>query len=273
MIPVIIPFYKNKDQLNQCLRHLENQSLSVEVFIRDNTLDNVLFTAAVNQGIRHFWSRPATYLVVLNQDMYLHRDAIANMVAFMDRTPQCGIGAPLQLYKNNPAYVIWAGSYEAFPVGRHQHGPIDYFAKDSPTYWANGACMILRMEMIKEIGLLDENMAFIGSDCDYSLTARSRGWEIWRIASAQGIHEHGESGLSHEFELEARKARDMLHFSQKWLTGDLYRRLAFEGRDLSPETIREHVALLSTAEKLNSAAAKAKTTPDSIRNTATRPVF
>ena len=50
MIPVIIPFYKNKDQLDQCLFHLKKQTMPVEVFIRDNSKDNIYFTAAVNDG-------------------------------------------------------------------------------------------------------------------------------------------------------------------------------------------------------------------------------
>ena len=248
MIPVIIPFYKNKDQLDKCLDHLKHQTMPVEVYIRNNSEDNIYFTAAINEGIRHFLRGPAEYMVILNQDMYLAPDAVEEMVHFMNRNLHCGIGAPLQLHPKDNDYVIWAGCFEAFPVGRHLHGPVHQFKTDEPVYWANGACMILRRAMIEEIGLLDKNLAFIGSDSDYSITARSWGWEVWRIASASGIHEHGASGNSSNPQIELLKVRDMLHFGKKWLTGDLYRQMTHEGSEMTSERIQEIMNALMDAE-------------------------
>jgi len=237
MIPAIIPYYKNKSQLEKCVSHLEAQTAEVEVFVRDNDTDNVYYTAAVNEGIRKYLSWPSTYILVLNQDMYLEPAAVQEMAAFMDSHPDCGIGAPLQLYGQNPEYVIFAGGCEAFPMGKHQHGPLREFTQDKQILWANGACMILRKEMIQEIGLLDENYIFIGSDSDYSFTARSRGWQVWRIARARGIHEHGASGKLGDPKIELLKIKDMIYFGRKWLTGEAYRELSHEGAKLTPEII------------------------------------
>jgi len=237
MIPAIIPYYKNKSQLEKCVSHLEAQTAEVEVFVRDNDIDNVYYTAAVNEGIRKYLSRPCKYILVLNQDMYLEPAAVQEMAAFMDSHPDCGIGAPLQLYGQNPDYVIFAGGCEAFPMGKHQHGQLREFTQDKQILWANGACMILRKDMIQEIGLLDERYVFIGSDSDYSFTARSRGWQVWRIARARGIHEHGASGKLGDSNIELLKIRDMIYFGHKWLTGDVYRELSHEGAKLTPEII------------------------------------
>ncbi len=250
MIPVIIPFYKNKAQLDKCLQHLNRQSMPAEVFIRDNSVDNIYFTAAINEGIVHFLHRPCTYMILLNQDMYLAPDAIEEMVQFMNRNPRCGIGAPLQVHPARPDYIIWAGCFEAFPVGRHLHGPARQFLADAPVYWANGACMILRRTMIEEIGLLDKNLAFIGSDSDYSFTARARGWEIWRIAAARGVHDHGASGHSANPQIELRKIKDMLYFSKKWLNAELYREMAFEAPDMTPSRIDTWIEKLKSAERM-----------------------
>lgn len=175
MISAIIPYYKNKNQLEKCVSHLKAQTSEVEVFVKDNDKDNVYYTAAINEGIRKYLSRPCKYILVLNQDMYLEPAAVQEMTAFMDSHPDCGIGAPLQLYGQNHEYVIFAGGCETFPVGKHQHELLREFTQDKQILWANGACMILRKEMIQEIGLLDENYIFIGSDSDYSFTARSPG--------------------------------------------------------------------------------------------------
>jgi GT2 family glycosyltransferase len=237
MIPVIIPYYKNKAQLEKCKSHLEAQTVEVEIFVRDNNTDNVYFTAAINEGIKTYLSKPYKYILVLNQDMYLERNAAEEMTTFMDCHPNCGIGAPLQLHSENPDYVIFAGGCEAFPTGQHQHGPLKEFTEDKQIPWANGACMILRKEMIQEIGLLDENFVFIGSDSDYCFTARSRGWQVWRIAGARGIHEHGASGRLCDPNIELLKITDMIYFGQKWLTGGLYRELSREGPELTAEKI------------------------------------
>lgn len=239
MIPVIIPFYKKKHQLKKCISHLRNQTIAVEIYIRDNNEDNIYFTAAVNEGIRKFLNKACQYLIILNQDMYLEPTAVEEMVKFMDSHPQCGIGTPLQLQQQNPNYVICAGSYEAFPFGKHQHGPLSAFFQDEQLFWGNGACMIIKKAMIQEIGLLDKNFVFLGSDSDYCFTARSRGWQVWRIAKAKGIHEHGASGSVTDLKLGLLKLNDMIYFGKKWLTGDLYKKLAYDGDDFTSDKISE----------------------------------
>ena len=250
MIPVIIPFYKNRTQLDKCLLHLRRQTMPVDIFIRNNSEDNIYFTAAINEGLRHFLKKPVKYMILLNQDMYLEPHAVEEMVNFMNRNPRCGIGAPLQIHPQQADYVIWAGCFDAFPLGKHLHGPLHRFKESEPVYWANGACMILRREMIEEIGLMDKNLVFIGSDSDYSFTARSRGWEIWRIATASGVHDHGASGNSGNPHIELIKIDDMLYFSKKWLNGELYRMMAFEGKTLDPESTNEIIHKLENARQI-----------------------
>lgn len=239
MIPAIIPYYKNESQLDKCIAHLKAQSTKVEIFVRDNSEDNIYFTAAVNEGLKHYLNRDCKYLMIINQDMYLEPTAVEEMLKFMDSHSQCGIGTPLQLHPKNPDYVICAGSYEAFPFGKHQHGELSKFSGDSKLYWGNGACMIFRKEMVQEIGLLDENLVFLGSDSDYCFTARSRGWEVWRIFQAKGVHEHGASGAVSDLNIGIQKLNDMIYFGEKWLTGDLYKKLAYDGNDITPRKIAE----------------------------------
>lgn len=247
MIAAIIPGYKNEQQLEKCMTNLENQTLEVETFVRDNNNDNIYFTAAVNEGISKYLKQPCKYIIILNQDMYLEPDAVEKMVTFMDSHPDCGIGAPLQLYSENPDYVIFAGGCEAFPAGKHQHGQLSEFTEDEQIPWCNGACMILRKEMIQKIGLLDENFTFIGSDSDYCFTARARGWQVWRIAAARGIHERGASGSSPDVNTELLKINDMIYFGKKWLTGELFRELSYEGQDDTPETVSDIMNQLTEA--------------------------
>ena len=244
MIPVIIPYYRQKDQLDKCIANLKNQAIELEISIQSNNDINIYFTAAINEGIKKYLGRSCKYILIVNQDMYLESEAVEKMVTFMDSHPDCGIGAPLQIDIKDTEYVISAGGQEAFPYGKNRYGRLSDFTEDEEIHWANGACMMLRKEMIQEIGLLDENYAFIGSDSDYCFTARARGWQVWRIAKARGIHEHGASVKLSEMRIEFLKIKDMIYFSDKWLTGNLYKNLAYEGKELGLEEIDRIVSNL-----------------------------
>jgi GT2 family glycosyltransferase len=248
MVPLIIPYYKHKEKLDICVTHLKNQTIDVEIFIKDNNTDNTYFTAAINQGLKRYLAQPCGYIVILNQDMYLEPDAVEKMVTFMDSHPDCGIGTPLQIDSENPESVIFAGGLEAFPVGKHRYGRLSDFSEDEEILWANGACMMLRKEMIQEIGLLDENYVVIGSDSDYCFTARARGWQIWRIAGAKGKHDCGVSAQLSEMNIEHIKIKDMIFFGKKWLTGKLYMELAYEGENLNSGDIDRILTELRRSE-------------------------
>lgn len=249
MIPVVIPIYGKPEQVERCVRHLQAQTLPVEIFLRDNNTDNIFFTAAINEGLRRYLNSEAYYIIILNQDMYLAPNAVAEMVSFMDRQTQCGIGAPLEEVVHGPEGHVLAGGLEAFPFGVHRSGPAAQYAHDEPIHWANGSCMILRKTMIQDIGLLDKNFVFLGSDSDYCFTARARGWQVWRIGAARGLHEHGQSGATENPEIQLLKINDMLYFGRKWLTGELYKQLAYQPNKYSVEDIDSFVNQLQRAKE------------------------
>lgn len=238
-IPVIIPAYRKPEQLRRCLDRLERQTQPVEVFVRDNSEDNLYFTAAVNEGLRRFLRTDCPAMLVLNQDMYLAPDAVEHLWEFMSTNSRCGIAAPIEIIADHPAGAAIGGGLEAFPWGRHLTGAVESFRHNEKVHWTRGVCMLLRREMIEEIGLLDRNLKFICSDSDYCLTARERGWQVWRVGAAVGEHEAGgaSAGVGSDPTLEHIKTADALFFAKKWLTGDIYRKLSYEGDCLTQEGI------------------------------------
>jgi len=241
MIPVIIPFYKHQDQLDRCIQHLNQQSLDVDIFIHDNNTNNVYFTKAINEGIRKYLSLDCQYMLILNQDMYLEPTAIEEMVKFMDAHAKCGIGSALEILMNHPQQHAAAGGLDLFPLGVRRIGPASQYQHSEQVPWASGSCLMLRKRMIQEIGLWDENFVFIHSDGDYCLTARSRGWEVWRIGKALGHHELGASGKTDDLNIELLKARDVVYFSKKWLSGNLYRDLSYDAAKCTTEFVEKTV--------------------------------
>ncbi|HUV65524.1 MAG TPA: glycosyltransferase [Sedimentisphaerales bacterium] len=223
-VSVVIPFYKNRVQLDKCLEHLRQQTCSVQVYIHDNSDENIYFTRAINIGLRYFLEQTPSepYIIILNQDMYLEPQAVEEMVSFMDATPDCGIGMPLQLSHEKPNEVIFAGGFAAYPIGTAGCGPLDDFQENRQIRWASACCWIMRTRMLREIGLLDENMQLIGSDSDYCFMARSRGFQIWNIVKARGIHEGGASKVFGSPILHTRKVLDTDYYARKWITGELF---------------------------------------------------
>lgn len=253
MIPAVIPFYKHKEQLDRCIKHLHEQDMPIDIFIRDNSEDNIYFTAAVNEGIKMFLNRIGwNYLIIINQHTYLMPNALCEMVKFMTTHPKCGIGMPIHINEQERDYVNFGGGCQAFPMGFAFVGNISRFRNNEKIIWASGACLILKREMIQEIGLLDENMLFVGSDSDYCFTARSRGWQVWRIGGAQVIHEKAESGKTSSLEINLIKANDMLNFAEKWLTGGLYRKMSHEKENCDTDRVEKELNhLKGERDKLN----------------------
>ncbi len=240
MIPAIIPFYRERSKLERCLRHLERQSKPVTPIVVDNNTENRYFTEAVNSGLRSALASDATYALVLNQDMYLEPEAVERLAGFLDATAKAGIAAPLHLSATKPGHVDFAGGEDAFPLGHYRNGPLAAFNENQEAYWVSGACMLLRVETVREIGLLDANLRFLCSDSDYCFTARARGWSVSVVAGARGVHDSGASQMPQaDRALERIKAEDLLYFADKWLTGGLYRRLAVEGPGLTQAKVSE----------------------------------
>jgi GT2 family glycosyltransferase len=241
-IPAIIPAYRAPELLARCIEHLAAQSRPTAPVVIDNSIENRLYTRAINLGLKQSLAGDAPYCLLLNQDMMLQPTAVAEMVRTVESDPRIGIVMPLHLDPDNPSHVTCGGTEGAFPLGLHYMGPLEAFAQDRELPWANGAAILLRKEMMQEIGLLDETMRFICSDVDYSFTARARGWKVWLSAKARGLHKPGASIADAASPLELVKCDDILAFAGKWLTGDLYRRLASEGRELTPQAVAQKVS-------------------------------
>jgi GT2 family glycosyltransferase len=243
MIPAIIPVYREPEKLERCLAHLRRQTLATEPVVIDNNVVNRYFTEAVNSGLTTALAGAERYALVMNQDMYLEPDAVERLARFLDTTPKAGIAAPLHLSSTNPSHADFAGGTEAFPLGFYLNGPAANLAGEREVHWVSGACMLVRLAAVRELGLFDRNMRFLCSDADYCFSARARGWSVHVVGSARGIHDKGASKeVQPNRALELVKAEDLLYFADKWLTGRLYRRLAIEGQTLTQARLDAAVA-------------------------------
>lgn len=236
-IGVVIPYFRAPEELKKCLAALEGQDhVQPVVFIRDNSDDNILYTKAINEGLRKFcYSEEYDFTLVLTQDCFLRPGCLDNLVSVLESLPVVGIASPVQFSNDG---IEWAGSLAACPWGRHQKIlSSDYIPY--ATYWANGACFLLRNRMVREIGLMDENMLFVFSDVDLSLTARARGWDLTVAPKAGCDHFLKSSAEDANPIIDEVKIYDQIYFFNKWLNGGIFRSLAFEGAMLKHHDIKK----------------------------------
>ena len=230
-ISVCIVTYKAREYLRECLVSLgENaQRIQYEVIVVDNGSQdgtkellerefqktwfieketNAGFTRPMNQAMQVSNGR---YILQLNPDTVVLSDALENMVKFMDEYPEVGICGPkvlnrdLTLQKScrrgesRPWAVLsyFLGLAQLFPdrklFGEYQ---MSYMDEDEIHAVAGvaGSCMLIRRDVIKQIGYLDERFFAYQEDADLCFRAREVGWKIYYYPDAQIIHYGGKGG-------------------------------------------------------------------------------
>lgn len=197
--------------------------------------ENRGYSAGNNQAIRRLGfgddsSAPETlprYLLLLNPDTELPRDALARMVAFMDERPQAGIAGPRLRRPDGSldracrrsfptpqvSFFRMTGLSRLFPKSRVFNAyNLEYLPEDAvhPVDAVVGAYMQLRRETVAEIGLLDEDYFMYGEDLDWAKRAKDQGWEVWY--NGQVVVTHVKEAASKR----SRKAR-IAFYEAMWL--------------------------------------------------------
>lgn len=232
-VGIIIPAYKNPKQLEKCQKAIEAQVTDHEVhtFIHDNSKENIGFTEAINKGLLFYNKESFDYCVALNQDCYMEPDCVQNAVEFMESKPKAFIGGVKQIHDQMPDFIIHGGCTEAFPNGRHIVGKVSNgdCERDRQMPWVNGACMFVKMSLLPEVGIMDENYFLLASDSDWCYTARQRHKQVWYIANAVVVHEQGISTKKgKDLKLEYSKYLDMTYFQDKWIGDGEFKELRDE---------------------------------------------
>lgn len=174
--------------------------------IQNNT--NLGFTAPMNQALRRAQGQ---FLLLLNPDTLIHPHAFDRMIAFMLEHPQVGIcgpkvlntdgslQAPCRRGESRPWAVI---SYflrlnRIFPHSKLFGGYLMNYMDEDVTHevaGVAGSCMLIRRQVIDQVGYLDERFFAYQEDADYCFQARRAGWQVFYVPEAQVTHFGGEGG-------------------------------------------------------------------------------
>lgn len=217
--------------MRDCLRSLfeHTRSLDLEVIVVDNgSKDGVAemlreeypavqfienernagYTRPMNQSLRAGSGR---YLLQLNPDTLIKPGALERLVHFLGEDPKAGICGPKVLNKDGtlqkacrrgeprPLAVIsyFTGLSRLFPRSKRFGEYLMSYMDEDETHTAaslSGSCMLIRREVVEQIGYLDERFFAYQEDADYCFRARQAGWQVYYVPAAQIVHFGGQGG-------------------------------------------------------------------------------
>jgi hypothetical protein len=176
---------------------------------------NVGYPAANNQGLRLYGfgeTQPQArgdelprHALLLNPDTKLPSEALAAMVAFIERTPLAGAAGPRLLRLDGSLDRACRRSFPTPEVSLYHMLYLDRlfprsrrFARYNLTYQDErqtarvdaivGAFMLVRAAAICQAGLLDETFFMYGEDLDWAKRITDAGWEIWYYPQVTVLH-------------------------------------------------------------------------------------
>lgn len=230
-LSICIVSYKASALLKECLSSIyQNQpAVPFEVIVVDNHSDdgtlemlrscfpqvkalelpaNQGYTRPMNDALKAANGR---YLVQLNPDTLILPGALERLVSFMDSHPEAGICTPKVLNRDGTlqkqcrrsaarpwdAFTYFSGLAKRYPRSRRFAGYLMTYLDENEineVEAVSGSCMVIRREVIDDIGYLDELFFAYQEDADFCFRARQAGWRIYYVPDAQIIHYGGQGG-------------------------------------------------------------------------------
>jgi hypothetical protein len=193
--------------------------------------DNLRFAGGNNAGMREALSRGAEMVLLLNNDTVVDPDFLTHLVARMEAAPSCGMAAPKILYFDQPNRIWFAGGLLSMWTGTMKH--IGIREVDSGQYdavreigYASGCCILVRAELVRKIGMLDESYHMYTEDADWSMRTQRAGYSILFEPAARVWHKLSVSVGGHLswYKLKNKFISNLRFF---WRYGTWYQRLVF----------------------------------------------
>lgn len=212
----IVPVnYNGLEDTRKCLRSLADLSPAASVVLVDNasTIDPVPALKAEfpwahilrnsinggwaggnNMGIRYALKNGADFIMLLNNDTIVRPDIVGRLLAAAEAHPDFGVIGPVIRYMDEPEVVMTDGVGFNRPgdKGLFYHIPVPEVLKNPPTVTevdiVNGCCMMIRAEVFRRVGLIEERFFIIHEESDYCLRVQRAGFKCGVMAEGLVWH-------------------------------------------------------------------------------------
>lgn len=189
------------------VRIIRERFPDVELIINDR---NLLFARGNNVGLKHAIENGGNLFLLLNNDTEVDPGCFSRMLDAVGQ-PGVGIVGPKIFFYDDPER-IWYGGGGFLPgiwIPRHRNiRKTDSELEDlgQVTEWVTGCALLVKKEVIDDIGVLDPSYIIYCEDVDFCLRAVKAGWKCFYEPSAKVWHKVSSSsggGLT-SFKLENR---------------------------------------------------------------------
>ncbi|MDP1699404.1 MAG: glycosyltransferase family 2 protein [Aestuariivirga sp.] len=161
------------------------------------------FSAGYNAAMKVV---PADYYLLLNSDTVVRPGAIAKLLEAAAKHPDAGLFGPsLEWPDGTPQDSCFRdhsplGELIAAARTRHVTALLRPYEVPLPAAnagqrppWISFAAVLVRDDVLKSAGMLDEGFFLYFEDCEYCYRARGAGWESVYVPEARIIHLRGKS--------------------------------------------------------------------------------
>lgn len=175
------------------LKKIKNQFDKIITFPNQKNLG---FTGANNIGIEYAIKNDFEYVMLINNDTEVEKNFINPLIELLEKNQNFGAAQPLILNYYNRNKVWSAGGFLNKFFG------YTYVIKSPEGIkknidWITGCCFFLRTDVIKKIGLLDENFFAYYEDVDWSIRIKNAGYDLAFVKSSVVYH-HGSKSSKNE---------------------------------------------------------------------------
>lgn len=151
-------------------------------------------------------AHPPDYVLLLNPDTVARPGAIRALVDFMEAHPEAGIAG--SLLENAAGRVDCSAHRIPSPLaeldGAARLGLLSRllhrYAVSPPLRdeahecdWVSGASMIVRRQVLEQIGPMDEGYFLYFEEVDFCCQAQAAGWSVWYVPESRVLHLEGAS--------------------------------------------------------------------------------
>ena len=211
-VAVVVPNWNGADHLAVCLDSLLSQTLKARIIVVDNgSTDGSLellkkypdievikhdknkgYAGGVNPGFKRAIELKLDYVAPFNNDAVADKDWLKQLVDELDAKPEVGI-ATCKILNEDGSHIDSTGDYYTtwglpYPRGRGETD-IDKYDDKNDIFAASGGASLYRVEMLEEIGLLDEDFFAYYEDVDLSFRAQLAGWRVRYVPTSIVNHQ------------------------------------------------------------------------------------
>lgn len=190
----------------------DNTLLIIESYVKKdpekyyliNYKNNKGTTFPRNEGIRFISERTPDFYCILDSDTIINDETFLKMIEELNKNPQYGLIGP-KLVTSSGLIQMSARAfptllekiYKAFPNKTiqkkgelmEQQLPVNKDDDSYPVDYLMSACWLIKPDVLKKVGLLDEKIFYAPEDAEYCIRVWKKGFIVAFCPKVQIIHE------------------------------------------------------------------------------------